>query len=118
MSAHSSASSQSDHMTQLVVTTRAGAERIVSAKGGQSLMQALRDLGFDDILAICGGVCACATCHVYVDSSHLERLPPMGQDEAALLESSEWRTPESRLSCQISCDDIPADMQVRIAPED
>jgi len=59
-------------MTQLLVTNRAGEEKVVDAKGGQSLMQALRDLGFDDILAICGGVCACATCHVYIDPSYLE----------------------------------------------
>ena len=41
-------------MTQLLVTNRAGEERAVDAQGGQSLMQALRALGFDDILAICG----------------------------------------------------------------
>ena len=107
-----------ERMTQLLVTNRAGEEKAVDAKGDQSLMQALRDLGFDDILAICGGVCACATCHVYIDPSYLDRLPPMGEDEAALLEGSECRTPESRLSCQIPCDDIPSGLKIRIAPED
>ena len=105
-------------MTQLLVTNRAGEERAVDAKGGQSLMQALRALGFDDILAICGGVCACATCHVYIDSSYLDRLPPMGEDEVALLEGSDCRTPQSRLSCQIAVDDIPPGLKIRIAPED
>jgi ferredoxin, 2Fe-2S len=105
-------------MTQLLVTNRAGEEKAVNSKGGQSLMQALRDLGFDEILAICGGVCACATCHVYIDPSYGDRLAPMGEDERALLEGSEWRTQQSRLSCQISCDDIPSGLKLRIAPED
>src|SRR5258708_34527906 len=77
-----------ERMTELLVTNRAGEEKAVDAKGGQSLMQALRDLGCDDILAICGCVCACATCPVYIDPSYLDRLPAMGEDEAALLEGS------------------------------
>jgi 2Fe-2S ferredoxin len=105
-------------MTQLFVANRAGVERPVDVNGNQSLMQALRDLGFDEILGMCGGVCACATCHVYVDSAYLDRLSPMTEDEEALLEGCASRTTQSRLACQISCDDIPSGMKLRIAAED
>jgi ferredoxin len=105
-------------MTQLVVATRAGDEKAIEVAGGQSLMQALRDSGFGEILGMCGGVVACATFHIYLYSPYVDRLSPMTADEEALLDGSEARTPESRLSCQISCDDIPAGLKVRIAPED
>jgi 2Fe-2S ferredoxin len=105
-------------MTQLVVATRAGDEKAIDVAGGLSLMQALRESGFDEILGMCGGVCACATCHIYVDSAYLDRLSPMTADEEALLDGSEARTAQSRLSCQICCDEIPMGLKVRIAPED
>src|SRR5258705_5956544 len=105
-------------MTQLLVTNRAGEEKAVDAEGGQSLMQALRALGFDDILAICGGVCACATCHVYVDPSYLDRLPPLGEDESASLEGSGYRTPRSRLSGQIPFEVIQPGLKIHMAPAD
>lgn len=63
-------------------------------------MEAIREAGFDEMLALCGGACSCATCHVYVAADAAD-LPPMSDDEDDLLESSEHRTPLSRLSCQI-----------------
>ena len=51
--------------------------------------------------ADCGGACACATCHVYVDSSWVYRLPPMSDMEKGMLDFAPCIKPNSRLSCQI-----------------
>lgn len=104
-------------MSEIFVTRRDGATSSVTVNGG-SLMEALRDNGYDELLALCGGCCSCATCHVYVDPEYLSLLPPVSGDEDELLDSSSHRQPNSRLSCQIKLSDkIPA-LKVTIAPED
>jgi 2Fe-2S ferredoxin len=105
-------------MTQVTIVRRNGEELTIDAAGGQSLMEAIRDGGVDELLALCGGCCSCATCHVYVDASHLSKLPPISPDENDLLDSSEHRTPASRLSCQIRLTDEIAGIKVTVAPED
>ncbi len=105
-------------MTQVTIVRRNGEELTVDAAGGQSLMEAIRDSGVDELLALCGGCCSCATCHVYVDESHLSKLRPISPDENDLLDSSEHRTPASRLSCQIRVTDEIAGIKVKVAPED
>jgi 2Fe-2S ferredoxin len=67
---------------------------------------------------LCGGACACATCHVYVDPQFADRLAKMHGDEDDLLESSSHRQANSRLSCQIPLAAIIDGMQVTVAPED
>ena len=81
-------------------------------------MQAIRDAGFDDLLATCGGSCSCATCQVYVDPADADRLPPMIIDERELLEGSSAFQPESRLSCQIPVSEALDGLRVSIAPAD
>jgi 2Fe-2S ferredoxin len=81
-------------------------------------MEALRDGGCDELLALCGGCCSCATCHVLIDPAYVDRLPPMSSDEDDLLDSSEDRTVRSRLSCQVIVSDDLDGMAVTIAPED
>ena len=95
-----------------------GEKQVVTATVGQSLMEALRSAGIDQILAICGGCCSCATCHVYIDDSFLEKLPSLGASEDDLLDSSRHRTAQSRLSCQIPFTDALDGMTVKIALED
>lgn len=102
-------------MPMLTVTTRDGAVREIEGQVGLSVMEAIRDGGIDELPAICGGCCSCATCHVYVDAVDLSRLPPMGADEDDLLDASPNRTERSRLSCQIALFD---GLRVEIAPED
>lgn len=102
-------------MPMLTVTTRDGSVRAIDAQVGLSVMEAIRDGGIDELPAICGGCCSCATCHVYVDAGDLTRLPPMSMDEDDLLDGSPTRTERSRLSCQISVFD---GLRVAIAPED
>ena len=105
-------------MPTLVVVTRDGTEKSVEGEAGLSVMEVIRDAGFDELLALCGGCCSCATCHVLVDSEFVDRVPPMSEDENDLLDSSDHRTAESRLSCQIPFDDALDGLRVTIAPED
>jgi ferredoxin len=101
---------------EVLVVTREGQEVRVDGEQDQSLMEAIRDGGVDEMLAICGGCLACATCHVYVDLGG-EALPPPSEEEEELLESASERLPNSRLSCQIRLADLPAGLRVTIAPE-
>jgi 2Fe-2S ferredoxin len=105
-------------MPQLHVVTRDGAERIVEGRAGYSVMEVIRDAGFDELLALCGGCCSCATCHVHVDEEWLGKLKPMDGDEDDLLDSSDHRQANSRLSCQLEFGDALDGLRVQIAPED
>lgn len=105
-------------MPRLIVVTREGEEREVAAREGMSVMEIIRDAGFDELLALCGGCCSCATCHVHVDSAFLDALPAMSGDEDDLLDSSDHRKPNSRLSCQIQFNDSLDGLKVTIAEED
>lgn len=105
-------------MSRLIVTIRDGSQREIEGEGGRSLMEVLRDAGVDDILALCGGSCSCATCHVYIDPQFAGRLPAMSDDENDLLDSSVHRRAESRLSCQVPWNDSLSDLKVTVAPEE
>jgi 2Fe-2S ferredoxin len=108
----------SSAMPTLTVVNRAGVESTVEASAGLTVMEAIRDNGFDELLALCGGCCSCATCHVHVDPAFADRLPPLGDDEDDLLESSDHRDATSRLSCQIALTPELDGLRVTIAPED
>ena len=105
-------------MTTINVINRDGSTLAVAATPGQSLMELIRDAGVDELLALCGGCCSCATCHVIVDEAHAARLPAMSDDENDLLDSSDHRTANSRLSCQVTVTPDLDGMSVTIAPED
>jgi ferredoxin, 2Fe-2S len=105
-------------MPTITVIDRSGTARDVSADNGLSLMEVIRDNGFDELLALCGGCCSCATCHVYVDAEFDGALPTMSEDENDLLDSTDSRNAQSRLSCQIPVSDALNGLTVTIAPED
>jgi len=105
-------------MPKLVVVNRAGEEQTVEASAGLSVMEAIRDNGFDELLALCGGCCSCATCHIHVDAAWADKLPAMSEDENDLLDSSDHRNDTSRLSCQIQLTDALDGLKVTIAAED
>lgn len=105
-------------MPKLIVVNRAGEESTVEAEAGLTVMEAIRDNGFDELLALCGGCCSCATCHVHVDPAFADKLPPMSEDENDLLDSSDHRNVTSRLSCQLPLTDSLDGIRVTIAPED
>jgi len=105
-------------MSSLTVIQRDGVSRTVEATVGHSVMEIIRDSGVDELLALCGGCCSCATCHVYVFPEGAHLLPPMSNDEDDLLDSSSHRKPLSRLSCQIRFEGAMDSMTVELAPED
>ncbi|WP_260928268.1 2Fe-2S iron-sulfur cluster-binding protein [Novosphingobium sp. 9] len=105
-------------MPQLIVVDRSADEKTIEVREGVSVMEAIRDSGFDELLALCGGCCSCATCHVFVDESWADALGTPGEDEDDLLDSSDHRAANSRLSCQIVMTPALDGLRVTIAPED
>lgn len=82
-----------------------GSQTALDAPAGHSAMQVATSAGLSGIVAECGGSAMCATCHVYVDDSWLDRLPQPLPNELEMLEcTASERQPNSRLSCQIKVD--------------
>jgi 2Fe-2S ferredoxin len=105
-------------MPKVIVKTRENEMKTIDAKAGVSLMVAIRDGGIDELAALCGGSCSCATCHVYVDLSFMQVVPPMSDDENDLLDASSHRRETSRLSCQIRLVEALDGLKVTIAAAD
>ncbi len=105
-------------MAQLNIVSQTGESKTVEAKVGLTVMEIIRDNGFDELLALCGGCCSCATCHVYVEDSFIDKLPAMSDDENDLLDTSDNRKPASRLSCQLPVTEAIDGATITIAPED
>jgi len=106
------------HVPHVTIIDRAGLEHAITADEGTTLMHAIRDAGIDELLALCGGFCSCATCHVHIAPDWIGRVGPPGADEESLLQSSVHRTPRSRLSCQITLSAAFNGLTGTIAPED
>ncbi len=105
-------------MPRLTIVTRDGAERTVEARIDWSVMENIRDNGVDEVLALCGGCCCCATCHVHVDEAWREKVGPPSEDESDLLDTSDHKSEASRLSCQILYTAELDGLRVTVAPED
>jgi 2Fe-2S ferredoxin len=105
-------------MPKLIVRDRTGEERILEVTIGLSVMECIREAGIDELLALCGGCCSCATCHVFVHPDWTETVGPAEGDEDDLLDSSSSKMPASRLSCQLQVTADLDGLHVTIAPED
>jgi ferredoxin, 2Fe-2S len=104
-------------MPQMIVIDRDGIEHHIEAKIGLKIMEILRENDYG-IAAICGGLCSCATCHVYVDSTWAPRLPEPNADESEILkELPDYLEPISRLSCQVEFAQDLTGIKITIAPE-
>ncbi|PXW97650.1 2Fe-2S ferredoxin [Sphaerotilus hippei] len=89
-------------MTHITFVEACGTSTALDVPEGWSLMQAATAHGVDGILGECGGSCACATCHCYVDDLLMAALPPASGNERDMLENvAAERRPNSRLACQI-----------------
>jgi 2Fe-2S ferredoxin len=88
-------------MPRIVFKQPDGVRREIEAPVGITLMEAAVQNGVHGIVAMCGGACACATCHVYVDGDWLSKLEPREDMEEGMLESAWQPQNNSRLSCQI-----------------
>ena len=103
-------------MSEIVIKDRDGKTHELKAEPGLTLMEIIRDSGLD-IEAACGGCCACATCHVYVDNEWLDKLPNIENDEESMLDQAFNVKKESRLSCQIEYNEEFKGIILTLAPE-
>src|SRR6267142_4179199 len=104
-------------MARMIVVDRDGKEHEIEAKTGLKIMEILRELDYG-VAAICGGLCSCATCHIYVDEGWATRLPKPQSDELELLrELPDFRDATSRLSCQVDFTEALSGLKVAIAPD-
>ncbi|WP_088281333.1 2Fe-2S iron-sulfur cluster-binding protein [Ideonella sp. A 288] len=89
-------------MAHITYIEPSGQRVTVDVTDGWSLMQAAIANGVDGIVGECGGSCACATCHCYVQEDRLADLPPPTEGELGMLDNvAAERRPNSRLSCQL-----------------
>ena len=103
-------------MTKIHVTDAEGGRHVVDAPNGESLMSALLDAGIEGILADCGGGCACATCHCYIEEGGMDLVGEVNPIESAMLDSAATpRQENSRLSCQIDISDALDGLKVTVA---
>lgn len=105
-------------MAQIKVKSTSGKTLEFEAVPGQSLMEALRDNGVDELMAICGGMMSCSTCHVYLLDDSMSKVDVQSDDEKGLLEVSSHLKDNSRLSCQIQITSELDSLHVEVAPED
>ena len=102
---------------RLNVVDRNGGEHEVDTPAEGSLMEALRELDYG-VTAICGGMCSCATCHVYIAPEWVGKLPDRQSDETDLLTELQFRQDTSRLSCQVQLTEQLDGLRVTLAPEE
>lgn len=100
---------------KIIVTDLDGTTHHLDAVSGWRVMEILRDHGLP-VKAECGGACACATCHVYVDENWLGRLPIKTNEEDAMLDEAFMVEDTSRLSCQIIMDETLDGLTLTLAP--
>lgn len=89
---------------KIIAIDRQGKEHTLEGRDGWSVMEILRDGGLD-VAAECGGACACATCHVYVDDAFMDKVGTQEEMEKSMLDFAENVKANSRLSCQIKISD-------------
>ena len=105
-------------MIKITFVASDGERREVEIEEGETAREAALYNDVPGIDGDCGGVCACATCHVYVERNPEGAVSVMGEDEDVLLDGSTHRQSESRLSCQIRLTEAHNGLKVIIAPED
>jgi 2Fe-2S ferredoxin len=103
-------------MASIVVTDREGAEHVIEGTPGWSVMEIIRENDLP-VEAACGGCCACATCHVYVDAAWLDKLEAASDEEDRMLDEAYQVQENSRLSCQIPFAEALDGLKVTLAPE-
>lgn len=106
--------SKTDKTVKVTFIQHDGTEYSVDAKVGSSVMQAAINNLVPGIEADCGGLCACATCHGYVDGAWVDRVPPKSRGESDLLQSAPSTAPESRLTCQLQVSESLDGMVIRL----
>ena len=105
-------------MITLKVKDRDGGVHEVEANEGDTLMETLREFEWG-VAAICGGMCSCGTCHVYLEADGMEKFPEPDVDEEDLVDMLEFsRDGASRLSCQLTLSDAHDGLTLELAPDE
>ena len=106
---------KSELMPKIIYRVEGGSVMEVEVESGHTVMEGAIDNNVPGVVAECGGACACATCHCYIDESWLDRLPAMDDMEDAMLDSAQDRRNNSRLTCQIEVTDDLDGLAVTVA---
>jgi 2Fe-2S ferredoxin len=102
-------------MPKIIYQTRDGSRHEVEVETGYSVMEGAINNNIEGIVAECGGACACATCHSYIDEAWVEKLVAMDDMEDSMLDAAFERKTNSRLTCQIEVSDELDGLVVHVA---
>ncbi|NNF41219.1 MAG: 2Fe-2S iron-sulfur cluster binding domain-containing protein [Woeseiaceae bacterium] len=105
-------------MPKITYITTDGVRHDVDVDNGYSVMEGAINNNIEGIVAECGGACACATCHAYIDAAWLDKMPEMDDMEDSMLDAAFERKSGSRLTCQIEVSDELDGLVVHIAEND
>lgn len=92
-------------MPKVIYITPQGERHEVEVEVGYSVMEGAINNNIEGIVAECGGACACATCHSYIDEAWIDKMPPMDDMEDSMLDAAYERRDNSRLTCQLEMRD-------------
>ncbi|MEC7859656.1 MAG: 2Fe-2S iron-sulfur cluster-binding protein [Pseudomonadota bacterium] len=102
-------------MPKIIYITQEKSKHEIDVDNGYTVMEGAVNNDIDGIPAECGGACACATCHAYIDPSWLDKIPEMDDMEDSMLDAAFERKDNSRLTCQIEVSDELDGLIVKIA---
>jgi len=102
-------------MPKITFITSDGERHDVEVESGYSVMEAAINNNIDGIVAECGGACACATCHSYIDEAWVQKMPEMDDMEDSMLDAAYDRRDNSRLTCQLEMKDEWDGLVVHVA---
>lgn len=102
-------------MPKVVYITRDGKRHEIDVEKGYSVMEGAINNNIDGIVAECGGACACATCHAYIDEAWLDKIAELDDMQDSMLEAAYERKKNSRLTCQIEMTDALDGLVVYVA---
>ena len=105
-------------MPKITYVTSDGSRHEVEVENGYSVMEGAINNNIDGIVAECGGACACATCHSYIDEAWLNKMPAMDDMEDSMLDAAFERKDNSRLTCQIEVSNNLDGLVVHVAEND
>jgi 2Fe-2S ferredoxin len=105
-------------MAKMLVTDRDAQVHEVEGQLGLKFMETLREFDYG-VTAICGGLCSCATCHIFVAPEWMPRLPPpQGDEKELLVELQHYDPARSRLSCQLDFTEALDGIRLEVAPDE
>jgi len=105
-------------MPKIIYLTPDWIRHEVDVENGYSVMEGAINANIEGIVAECGGACACATCHSYIDNAWMDKMPPMDDMEDSMLDAAYERKDNSRLTCQIEVNDNLNGLIIHVADND